>query len=125
MSIGSIEMTGDAVWSLLCLALHYLSVVSPSLESLQIGRVKMVARILTYTGVGSTILIAAAPFLPSNSMALDDGIVRDCKCWIEWRGRFYNALSHLGEPEDMDRISTLLCLWVSWRRTTIGLPSVY
>ena len=110
--IGSIEMTGDAVWSFAVSGAALLvAVVSPSLGVIAYRRrVKMWwLRILTYTGVGATILIAAAPFLPISTQWLWMMVLFViANVGLNGAGVFYNALlPHLGEPEDMDRISNL------------------
>ena len=110
--IGSIEMTGDAVWSFAVSGAALLvAVVSPSLGVIaDRRRVKMWwLRILTYTGVGATILIAAAPFLPISTQWLWMMVLFViANVGLNGAGVFYNALlPHLGEPEDMDRISNL------------------
>tara|TARA_B100001996_G_scaffold381249_2_gene370301 strand:+ start:118 stop:1905 length:1788 start_codon:yes stop_codon:yes gene_type:complete len=110
--IGSIEMTGDAVWSFAVSGAALLvALVSPSLGVLaDRRRVKMWwLRILTYTGVVGTILIAAAPFLPISTQWLWMMVLFViANVGLNGAGVFYNALlPHLGEPEDMDRISNL------------------
>ena len=110
--IGSIEMTGDAVWSFAVSGAALLvAIVSPSLGVLaDRRRVKMWwLRILTYTGVGGTILIAAAPFLPISSQWLWMMVLFViANVGLNGAGVFYNSLlPHLGDPEDMDRISNL------------------
>ena len=110
--IGSIEMTGDAVWSFAVSGAALLvALVSPSLGVLaDRRRVKMWwLRILTYTGVVGTILIAAAPFLPISTQWIWMMVLFViANVGLNGAGVFYNALlPHLGEPEDMDRISNL------------------
>ena len=110
--IGSIEMTGDAVWSFAVSGAALLvALVSPSLGVLaDRRRVKMWwLRILTYTGVVGTLLIAAAPFLPISTQWIWMMVMFViANVGLNGAGVFYNALlPHLGEPEDMDRISNL------------------
>ena len=110
--IGSIEMEGDAVWSLsVAIGTLMVAIVSPSLGVIaDRRRIKMWwLRILTYVGAGGTLLLAFAPLLPVDTQWL---WLMDCFMFanigLNGAGVFYNALlPHIGTDDEMDRISNL------------------
>ena len=110
--IGSIEMTGDAVWSFsVAIGTLLVAIVSPSLGVIaDRRRIKMWwLRILTYVGAGSTLLLAFAPVLPIDTQWL---WLMVCfmlaNIGLNGAGVFYNALlPHMGGDDEMDRISNL------------------
>ena len=110
--IGSIEMTGDAVWSLSVAIGHLMvALVSPSLGVIaDRRRIKMWwLRILTYVGAGGTFLLALAPLLPVDNQWLWLMICfMFANIGLNGAGVFYNALlPHMGTDDEMDRISNL------------------
>ena len=110
--IGSIEMTGDAVWSFsVAIGTLLVAIVSPSLGVIaDRRRIKMWwLRILTYVGAGGTLLLAFAPVLPIDTQWL---WLMVCfmlaNIGLNGAGVFYNALlPHMGGDDEMDRISNL------------------
>lgn len=110
--IGSIEMTGDAVWSLsVAIGTLLVAIVSPSLGVIaDRRRIKMWwLKILTYVGVGGTFLLAFAPMLPVDNQWLWLMVCfMFANIGLNGAGVFYNALlPHLGTDDEMDRISNL------------------
>ena len=110
--IGSIEMTGDAVWSLsVAIGTLMVALVSPSLGVIaDRRRIKMWwLRILTYVGAGGTFLLALAPLLPVDNQWLWLMICfMFANIGLNGAGVFYNALlPHMGTDDEMDRISNL------------------
>ena len=110
--IGSIEMTGDAIWSFsVAIGTLLVAIVSPSLGVIaDRRRIKMWwLRILTYVGAGGTLLLAFAPVLPIDTQWL---WLMVCfmlaNIGLNGAGVFYNALlPHMGGDDEMDRISNL------------------
>jgi len=110
--IGSIEMTGDAIWSLsVAIGTLLVAIVSPSLGVIaDRRRIKMWwLKTLTYVGVGGTFLLAFAPMLPVNNQWLWLMVCfMFANIGLNGAGVFYNALlPHLGTDDEMDRISNL------------------
>lgn len=110
--IGSIEMTGDAVWSLsVAIGTLLIAIVSPSLGVIaDRRRIKMWwLRILTYVGAGGTLLLAFAPMLPVDAQWLWLMVCfMFANLGLNGAGVFYNALlPHIGADDEMDRISNL------------------
>ena len=110
--IGSIEMEGDAVWSLsVAIGTLMVAVVSPSLGVIaDRRRIKMWwLRILTYVGAGGTLLLAFAPLLPVDTQWLWLMVCfMFANIGLNGAGVFYNALlPHIGTDDEMDRISNL------------------
>ena len=99
--IGSIEMEGDAVWSLsVAIGTLMVAVVSPSLGVIaDRRRIKMWwLRILTYVGAGGTLLLAFAPLLPVDNQWLWLMVCfMFANIGLNGAGVFYNALlPHIG-----------------------------
>ena len=110
--IGSIEMTGDAVWSFaVAFGTLFIAMISPSLGVIADRRaIKMWwLRILTYVGAGSTFLLAFAPYLPVDTQWLWLMVFfMLANVGLNGAGVFYNALlPHIGTDDEMDRISNL------------------
>ena len=110
--IGSIEMTGDAVWSLsVAIGTLMVALVSPSLGVIaDRRRIKMWwLRMLTYVGAGGTFLLALAPLLPVDTQWLWLMVCfMFANIGLNGAGVFYNALlPHMGTDDEMDRISNL------------------
>jgi len=110
--IGSIEMTGDAVWSFaVAFGTLFIAMISPSLGVIADRRaIKMWwLRILTYVGAGSTLLLALAPFLSVDNQWLWLMVFfMLANVGLNGAGVFYNALlPHIGSDNEMDRISNL------------------
>ena len=110
--IGSIEMTGDAVWSFsVAFGTLFVAMISPSLGVIADRRaIKMWwLRILTYVGAGSTFLLAFAPVLPVDTQWLWLMVFfMLANVGLNGAGVFYNALlPHIGTDDEMDRISNL------------------
>ena len=110
--IGSIEMTGDAIWSFsVAFGTLFVAMISPSLGVIADRRaIKMWwLRILTYVGAGSTFLLAFAPFLPVDTQWLWLMVFfMLANVGLNGAGVFYNALlPHIGSDDEMDRISNL------------------
>ena len=110
--IGSIEMTGDAIWSFsVAFGTLFVAMISPSLGVIADRRaIKMWwLRILTYVGAGSTFLLAFAPILPVDTQWLWLMVFfMLANVGLNGAGVFYNALlPHIGSDDEMDRISNL------------------
>ena len=110
--IGSIEMTGDAIWSFsVAIGTLMVAIVSPSLGVIaDRRRIKMWwLRILTYVGAGGTFLLAVAPVLPIDTQWLWLMVCfMIANIGLNGAGVFYNALlPHMGADDEMDRISNL------------------
>ena len=110
--IGSIEMTGDAVWSFsVAFGTLFVAMISPSLGVIADRRaIKMWwLRVLTYVGAGSTFLLAFAPVLPVDTQWLWLMVFfMLANVGLNGAGVFYNALlPHIGSDDEMDRISNL------------------
>ena len=111
-TIGSIEMTGDALWSYsVSAAALMVALVSPSFGVIADRRaIKMWwLRILTYVGAGGTFLLALAPFLPVDTQWLWLMVMFViANVGLNGAGVFYNALlPHMGTDDEMDNISNL------------------
>ncbi len=110
--IGSIEMTGDAIWSFsVAIGTLMVAIVSPSLGVIaDRRRIKMWwLRILTYVGAGGTFLLAVAPVLPIDTQWLWLMVCfMIANIGLNGAGVFYNALlPHMGADDEMDSISNL------------------
>tara|TARA_B110000014_G_scaffold79907_1_gene54866 strand:- start:1427 stop:3217 length:1791 start_codon:yes stop_codon:yes gene_type:complete len=110
-TIGSIEMTGDAIWSFSVTAAALLvAIVSPSLGVIaDRRRIKMWwLRNLTYLGAGATIMLALAPMFENSEWIWLMVFFILANIGLNGAGVFYNALlPHMGTDDEMDRISNL------------------
>ena len=111
-TIGSIEMTGDALWSYsVSAAALMVALVSPSFGVIADRRaIKMWwLRILTYVGAGGTFLLALAPFLSVDTQWVWLMVMFViANVGLNGAGVFYNALlPHMGTDDEMDSISNL------------------
>ena len=110
-TIGSIEMTGDAVWSFSVTAAALLvALVSPSLGVIaDRRRIKMWwLRNLTYLGAGATFMLALAPMFENSEWIWLMVFFVLANIGLNGAGVFYNALlPHMGTDDEMDRISNL------------------
>ena len=109
-TIGSIEMTADAVWSLsVAIATLLVAVFSPPFGVIADRRLIKIKwlKILTYVGAGATFLLALAPLFPVSFQWLWLMIMfLFANIGLNGAGVFYNALlPHKGEEEEMDDIS--------------------
>jgi len=109
-TIGSIEMTADAVWSLsVAIATLLVAVFSPPFGVIADRRLIKIKwlKILTYVGAGATFLLALAPLFPVSFQWLWLMIMfLFANIGLNGAGVFYNALlPHMGEEEEMDDIS--------------------
>ena len=106
-TIGSIEMTADAVWSLsVAIATLLVAVFSPPFGVIADRRLIKIKwlKILTYVGAGATFLLALAPLFPVSFQWLWLMIMfLFANIGLNGAGVFYNALlPHMGEEEEMD-----------------------
>jgi UMF1 family MFS transporter len=110
-TIGSIEMTGDAIWSFSVTAAALLvAIVSPSLGVIaDRRRIKMWwLRNLTYIGAGATVMLAFAPMFENSEWIWLMVFFVLANIGLNGAGVFYNALlPHMGTDDEMDRISNL------------------
>ena len=110
-TIGSIEMTGDAIWSFSVTAAALLvAIVSPSLGVIaDRRRIKMWwLRNLTYLGAGATIMLALSPMFENSEWIWLMVFFVLANIGLNGAGVFYNALlPHMGTDDEMDRISNL------------------
>ncbi len=110
-TIGSIEMTGDAIWSFSVTAAALLvAIVSPSLGVIaDRRRIKMWwLRNLTYLGAGATVMLALAPMFNNSEWIWLMVFFVLANIGLNGAGVFYNALlPHMGTDDEMDRISNL------------------
>jgi UMF1 family MFS transporter len=110
-TIGSIEMTGDAIWSFSVTAAALLvAIVSPSLGVIaDRRRIKMWwLRNLTYLGAGATLMLALAPMFENSEWIWLMVFFVLANIGLNGAGVFYNALlPHMGTDDEMDRISNL------------------
>ena len=110
-TIGSIEMTGDAIWSFSVTAAALLvAIVSPSLGVIaDRRRIKMWwLRNLTYLGAGATVMLALAPMFENSEWIWLMVFFVLANIGLNGAGVFYNALlPHMGTDDEMDRISNL------------------
>ena len=109
-TIGSIEMTADAVWSLsVAIATLLVAVFSPPFGVIADRRLIKIKwlKILTYVGAGATFLLALAPLFPVSFQWLWLMIMfLFANIGLNGAGVFYNALlPHMGEEKEMDDIS--------------------
>jgi len=109
-TIGSIEMTADAVWSLsVAIATLLVAVFSPPFGVIADRRLIKIKwlKILTYVGAGATFLLALAPLFPVSFQWLWLMIMfLFANIGLNGAGVFYNALlPHMGEDDEMDDIS--------------------
>lgn len=110
-TIGSIEMTGDAIWSFSVTAAALLvAIVSPSLGVIaDRRRIKMWwLKNLTYLGAGATFMLALAPMFENSEWIWLMVFFVLANIGLNGAGVFYNALlPHMGTDDEMDRISNL------------------
>jgi len=109
-TIGSIDFTGDAIWSFsVSGAALLVAIVSPSFGVIADRRaIKMWwLRILTYVGAGSTILLAIAPLLPISTQWIWLMVMFViANVGLNGSSVFYNSLlPHMGTDDEMDAIS--------------------
>ena len=109
-TIGSIDFTGDAIWSFsVSGAALLVALVSPSFGVIADRRaIKMWwLRILTYVGAGSTILLAIAPLLPISTQWVWLMVMFViANVGLNGASVFYNSLlPHMGTDDEMDAIS--------------------
>jgi len=109
-TIGSIEMTADAVWSLsVAIATLLVAVFSPPFGVIADRRLIKIKwlKILTYVGAGATFLLAFAPLFPVSFQWIWLMIMfLFANIGLNGAGVFYNALlPHMGEEDEMDDIS--------------------
>jgi len=108
-SLGSITMTGDAVWSLsIAIATLIVAVVSPPFGVIADRRLIKIKwlKILTYVGAGATFLLAFAPFFGNASWIWLMVMFLLANIGLNGAGVFYNSLlPHLGKEDEMDDIS--------------------
>ena len=108
-TIGSLTMTGDAVWSLsLAVATLIVAVVSPPFGVIADRRLIKIKwlKIMTYIGAGATFLLAFAPFFGNASWIWLMVMFLLANIGLNGAGVFYNSLlPHLGKEDEMDDIS--------------------
>ena len=109
-TIGSIEMTAYAVWSLsVAIATLLVAVFSPPFGVIADRRLIKIKwlKILTYVGAGATFLLALAPLFPVSFQWLWLMIMfLFANIGLNGAGVFYNALlPHMGKEDEMDDIS--------------------
>ena len=109
-TIGSIEMTADAVWSLsVAIATLLVAVFSPPFGVIADRRLIKIKwlKILTYVGAGATFLLALAPLFPVSFQWIWLMVMfLFANIGLNGAGVFYNALlPHLGKENEMDDIS--------------------
>ncbi|MDP6212360.1 MAG: MFS transporter [Candidatus Thalassarchaeaceae archaeon] len=109
-NIGSIDFTGDAIWSFsVSGAALLVALLSPSFGVIADRRaIKMWwLRILTYVGAGGTVLLAIAPFLPVSTQWVWLMVMFViANVGLNGASVFYNAiLPHMGTDDEMDAIS--------------------
>ena len=108
-SLGSITMTGDAVWSLsVAIATLIVAVVSPPFGVIADRRLIKIKwlKIMTYIGAGATFLLAFAPFFGNASWIWLMVMFLLANIGLNGAGVFYNSLlPHLGKEDEMDDIS--------------------
>ena len=109
VTLGSITMTGDAVWSLsVAIATLVVAVVSPPFGVIADRRLIKIKwlKIMTYVGAGATFLLAFAPFFGSTSWIWLMVMFLLANIGLNGAGVFYNSLlPHLGKEDEMDDIS--------------------
>ena len=108
-TLGSITMTGDAVWSLsVAIATLIVAVVSPPFGVIADRRLIKIKwlKIMTYIGAGATFLLAFAPFFGNASWIWLMVMFLLANIGLDGAGVFYNSLlPHLGKEDEMDDIS--------------------
>ena len=109
-TIGSIDFTGDAIWSFsVSGAALLVAILSPSFGVIADRRaIKMWwLKILTYVGAGGTVLLAIAPLLPINTQWVWLMVMFViANVGLNGASVFYNALlPHMGTDDEMDAIS--------------------
>ena len=108
-TLGSITMTGDAVWSLsVAIATLIVAVVSPPFGVIADRRLIKIKwlKIMTYIGAGATFLLALAPFFGNASWIWLMVMFLLANIGLNGAGVFYNSLlPHLGKEDEMDDIS--------------------
>ncbi|HIF37203.1 MAG: hypothetical protein CXT75_01170 [Methanobacteriota archaeon] len=108
-TIGSLTMTGDAVWSLsLAIATLTVAVVSPPFGVIADRRLIKIKwlKIMTYIGAGATFLLAFAPLFGNASWIWLMVMFLLANIGLNGAGVFYNSiLPHLGKEDEMDDIS--------------------
>lgn len=108
-TLGSITMTGDAVWSLsVAIATLIVAVVSPPFGVIADRRLIKIKwlKIMTYIGAGATFLLAFAPFFGNASWIWLMVMFLLANIGLNGAGVFYNSLlPHLGKEDEMDDIS--------------------
>jgi len=108
-SLGSITMTGDAVWSLsVAIATLIVAVVSPPFGVIADRRLIKIKwlKIMTYIGAGATFLLAFATFFGDASWIWLMVMFLLANIGLNGAGVFYNSLlPHLGKEDEMDDIS--------------------
>ena len=113
-SLGSITMTGDAVWSLsVAIATLIVAVVSPPFGVIADRRLIKIKwlKIMTYIGAGATFLLAFAPFFGDASWIWLMVMFLLANIGLNGAGVFYNSLlPHLGKENEMDDIYTISSL---------------
>ena len=109
VTLGSLTMTGDAVWSLsVAIATLVVAVVSPPFGVIADRRLIKIKwlKIMTYVGAGATFLLAFAPFFGSTSWIWLMVMFLLANIGLNGAGVFYNSLlPHLGKEDEMDDIS--------------------
>ncbi|MDC0526882.1 MFS transporter [Euryarchaeota archaeon] len=108
-TLGSITMTGDAIWSLsVAIATLIVAVVSPPFGVIADRRLIKIKwlKIMTYIGAGATFLLAFAPFFGNASWIWLMVMFLLANIGLNGAGVFYNSLlPHLGKEDEMDDIS--------------------
>ena len=108
-SLGSITMTGDAVWSLsVAIATLIVAVVSPPFGVIADRRLIKIKwlKIMTYIGAGATFLLAFATVFGNASWIWLMVMFLLANIGLNGAGVFYNSLlPHLGKEDEMDDIS--------------------
>ena len=108
-TLGSITMTGDAVWSLsVAIATLIVAVVSPPFGVIADRRLIKIKwlKIMTYIGAGATFLLAFATFFGNASWIWLMVMFLLANIGLNGAGVFYNSLlPHLGKEDEMDDIS--------------------
>ena len=109
VSLGSITMTSDAIWSLsIAIATLLVAIVSPPFGVIADRRLIKIKwlKIMTYVGAGATILLAFAPLFGNAGWIWLVVMFILANIGLNGAGVFYNALlPHLGKKDEMDDIS--------------------
>ena len=108
-TLGSITMTGDAVWSLsVAIATLIVAVVSPPFGVIADRRLIKIKwlKIMTYIGAGAPFLLAFATFFGNASWIWLMVMFLLANIGLNGAGVFYNSLlPDLGKEDEMDDIS--------------------